>query len=51
MISQLCDEGKIEDFKSPEFAAIAQRVIEKMRQLKAAQELKGTGKSTEESGR
>ena len=52
MISQLCDEGKIEDFKSPEFAAIAQRVIEKMKELKAIQELKGTGKSPEkESGR
>ena len=52
MISRLCDEGKIEDFKSPEFAAIAQRVIEKMKELKAIQELKGTGKSPEkDSGR
>ena len=52
MISQLCDEGKIEDFKSPEFAAIAQRLIEKTKQLKAAQELKSPEEPTEkESGR
>lgn len=52
MISQLCDEGKIEDFKSPEFAVIAQTVIEKTKQLKAAPAPKSTEKSTEkESGR
>jgi Mrp family chromosome partitioning ATPase len=48
VISQLCDEGKIEEYKSPEFAAIAQRLIEKTRQLKVPQTLRGTEK---ESGR
>jgi Mrp family chromosome partitioning ATPase len=52
MISQLCDEGKIEDYKSPEFALITQRLIEKTRQLKVPQTLRSTEKSTEkESGR
>jgi len=52
VISQLCDEGKIEEYKSPEFQAIAQRLIEKTRQLKVPQELKRTEKSTgRESGR
>ena len=52
LISQLCDEGKIEEYKSPEFQAIAQRLIEKTRQLKVPQELKRTEKSTgRESGR
>jgi len=44
LISQLCDEGKIEEYKSPEFGAIAQRLIEKMRKLKAPQELSSTDK-------
>ena len=48
VISQLCDEGKIEEYKSPEFQAIAQRLIEKTRQLKVPQTLRGTEK---ESGR
>jgi Mrp family chromosome partitioning ATPase len=48
MISQLCDEGKIEDYKSPEFAGITQRLIEKTRQLKVPQTLRSTEK---ESGR
>jgi len=48
LISRLCDEGKIEEYKSPEFAPIAQRLIEKTRQLKAPQQLRGTEK---ESGR
>jgi Mrp family chromosome partitioning ATPase len=48
VISQLCDEGKIEEYKSPEFAPIAQRLIEKTRQLKVPQTLRGTEK---ESGR
>jgi Mrp family chromosome partitioning ATPase len=47
-ISQLCDEGKIEDYKSPEFAGITQRLIEKTRQLKVPQTLRSTEK---ESGR
>jgi Mrp family chromosome partitioning ATPase len=52
LISQLCDEGRIEEYKSPEFAPIAQRLIEKTRQLKVPQELKSTDKSTEkEPGR
>jgi len=52
LISQLCDEGKIEEYKSPEFQVIAQRLIEKTRQLKVPQELKRTEKSTgRESGR
>lgn len=52
LISQLCDEGKIEEYKSPEFQAIAQRLIEKTRQLKVPQELTRTEKSTgRESGR
>jgi len=48
VISQLCDEGKIEEYKSPEFASITQRLIEKTRQLKVPQTLIGTEK---ESGR
>jgi len=48
VISQLCDEGKIEEYKSPEFVPIAQRLIEKTRQLKVPQTLRGTEK---ESGR
>ena len=48
LISQLCDEGKIEEYKSPEFAPITQRLIEKTRQLKVPQTLIGTKK---ESGR
>jgi Mrp family chromosome partitioning ATPase len=48
VISRLCDEGKIEEYKSPEFAAIAQRLIEKTRQLKVPQTLRDTEK---ESGR
>jgi Mrp family chromosome partitioning ATPase len=48
VISQLCDEGKIEEYKSPEFAPIAQRLIEKTRQLKVPQTLRSTEK---ESGR
>jgi Mrp family chromosome partitioning ATPase len=52
MISRLCDEGKIEDYKSPEFALITQRLIEKTRQLKVPQTLRSTEKSAEkESGR
>jgi len=52
LISQLCDEGKIEEYRSPEFAPIAQRLIEKTNQLKVAQELRSREKSTErESGR
>jgi Mrp family chromosome partitioning ATPase len=52
LISQLCDEGKIEEYESPEFAPITQRLIEKTRQLKVPQQLKSTEKSTErESGR
>lgn len=52
VISRLCDEGKIEEYKSPEFVAIAQRLIEKTRQLKVPQELRSTEKRTERgSGR
>jgi Mrp family chromosome partitioning ATPase len=51
LISQLCDEGKIEEYKSPEFQAIAQRLIEKTKQLKVPQELRSTEKSERESGR
>jgi Mrp family chromosome partitioning ATPase len=51
MISQLCDEGKIEEYKSPEFGAIAQRLIEKIRKLKAPQELKRAEKPTEREPR
>ena len=52
LISQLCDEGKIEEYESPEFAPITQRLIEKTRQLKLPQTLRSTEKSTErESGR
>jgi Mrp family chromosome partitioning ATPase len=47
MISRLCDEGKIEDYKSPEFALITQRLIEKTRQLKVPQTLRSTEKSAE----
>jgi len=48
LISRLCDEGKIEEYESPEFAPIAQRLIEKTKQLKVPQTLRGTEK---ESGR
>ena len=52
VISQLCDEGKIEEYVSPEFAGITQRLIEKTRQLNVPQMLRSTEKSTEkESGR
>jgi Mrp family chromosome partitioning ATPase len=52
MISRLCDEGKIEDYKSQEFALITQRLIEKTRQLKVPQALTSTERSAEkESGR
>jgi Mrp family chromosome partitioning ATPase len=52
MISQLCDEGKIEDYKSPEFASITQRLIEKTGQLKIPQTLTSIEKSAEkDSGR
>jgi Mrp family chromosome partitioning ATPase len=52
VISQLCDEGKIEEYVSPEFAGITQRLIEKTRQLNVPQTLRSTEKSTEkESGR
>lgn len=40
LISQLCDEGKIEEYNSAEFASIAQRIIEKTRQVKVPQELR-----------
>ena len=42
MISQLCDEGKIEDYESQNFASIAERVLEKTGQLKVPQELRRT---------
>jgi Mrp family chromosome partitioning ATPase len=42
LISQMCDEGKIEKYESPEFAPITQRLIEKTRQLKAPQTLRST---------
>jgi len=52
VISRLCDEGKIEDYKSPEFGLITQRLIEKTSQLKVPQTLTSTEKSIEkESGR
>jgi Mrp family chromosome partitioning ATPase len=52
VISRLCDEGKIEEYVSPEFAGITQRLIEKTRQLNVPQTLRSTEKSTElEPGR
>jgi len=52
LISRLCDEGKIEEYVSPEFAGITQRLIEKTRQLNVSQTLRSMEKSTEkESGR
>lgn len=45
IISRLCDEGKIEEYKSTEFASIAQRIIEKTKQLKVPQELRRTESS------
>lgn len=51
MISQLCDEGKIEEYRSPEFGAIAEKLIEKMRKLKAPQELSSAEKPTEKEPR
>ncbi len=51
MISQLCDEGKIEEYRSPEFGAIAEKLIEKMKKLKAPQELSSAEKPTEKEPR
>lgn len=52
LISRLSDEGKIEEYEGKEFASIAQRVIEKTRQVKVAQELKHADTVAErESGR
>ncbi len=39
-ISRLCDEGKIEDFKSMEFTSFAERVTEKTRQIEVPQEMR-----------
>ncbi len=47
LISQLCDEGKIEEYNGADFASIAQRVIEKTRQLNATQELRRVGNVAE----
>jgi Mrp family chromosome partitioning ATPase len=40
VISQLCDEGKIEDYQSAEFASIVNRIIGKSKQLEVRQELR-----------
>jgi len=40
LISQLCDEGRIEEYNSADFASIAQRIIEKTREVKVPQELR-----------
>jgi len=40
LISQVCDEGKIEEYNSADFASIAQRIIEKTREAKVPQELR-----------
>ena len=40
LISQLCDEGKIEDYQSAQFASIVKRIIGKSKQLEVHQELR-----------
>lgn len=51
-ISQLCDEGKIEEYGSAEFTQIVQRIIEKTRQIEVPQELRRTeGSSERQAGR
>jgi len=50
-ISQLCDEGKIEEYNGKEFASIAQRVIDKTGQVKVVQELRHPDSPTETESR
>jgi len=47
LISKLCDEGKIEEYKSLESVSIAQKVIEKTTQLNAPQEVRHAETSAE----
>jgi len=51
LVSKLCDDGKIEEYESLEFASIAERVIEKTRQLKVPQELKHAERAAERESR
>jgi Mrp family chromosome partitioning ATPase len=51
LISQLCDEGKIEEYTSLDFASIAHRVIEKTGQLNVPQELRQAGSIAERERR
>jgi Mrp family chromosome partitioning ATPase len=51
LISQLCDEGKIEEYNSADFASIAQRVTEKTRRLNVPQELRNAGNIAERERR
>ncbi len=46
-ISRLCDEGKIEEYESAEFASIAKRIAERTRQLKVSPELRSPEASVE----
>lgn len=41
-ISQLCDEGKIEEYENAEFATIAKRIVERTNQLPLSQELRAS---------
>jgi len=51
LISQVCDEGKIEEYNSADFASIAQRIIEKTREAKVPQELRQAGSVAERERR
>ncbi len=47
LISQLCDEGKIEEYENADFASITKRIVAKTTQLKVRQELRHPESSSE----
>jgi Mrp family chromosome partitioning ATPase len=51
LISKLCDEGKIEEYDGADFASIAERVIEKTKQISVAQELRRADSAPEKEER
>jgi len=48
LISQLCDEGRIENYQSPEFASIVKRIIGKSKQVEVRHELRRVESSSGE---
>jgi len=46
-VSELCDEGKIEEYTSQESTSIAQRVIDKTRQVNVPEPVRHTGNHAE----